>query len=32
MIYAREKFKELKKLYDKKTNTVDLKKAKRYIL
>ena len=29
MIYAREKFKELKKLYDKKTNTVDLKKATR---
>jgi len=29
MIYAREKFKELKKFYDKKTNTVDLKKATR---
>jgi hypothetical protein len=29
MIYAREKFNELIKLYDRKTNTVDLKKAKR---
>lgn len=30
MIYAKEKFNELKKYYDSESNTVDLKKAKRY--